>query len=218
MKYVRMQLYSLYERIWHWVQALAILLLILTGLCIHDPDRFLVFSFQTAVTVHNVLGFIVLGNAIFGMFYYLSTGTIRQYLPQPRGYLVLAVRQVMYYTGGIFRNEPHPLEKSAEHRLNPLQQATYLGILNVLLPIQVLTGILMWSGQKWPEAVLSVGGVQTLSMIHGLCAWLFAGFVIAHVYLTTTGHTPWTNLKAMIFGYEDVPAKHAASTPIETTD
>jgi len=208
MNYVRLQLYPLYERIWHWVQAFAILLLIATGLAIHDPEQFGVLTFQTNVTVHNVLGFIVLFNALFGAFYYLTTGTIRQYLPEPHGFLVLATRQTMYYLKGIFHNEPHPLEKSPEHRLNPLQQITYLTILNVLLPIQVVTGILMWSGQKWPAAVLSVGGVQMLSMIHGLCAWLFAGFVIAHVYLTTTGHTPLANLKAMVLGYEDVPAEH----------
>ena len=41
-------------------------------------------------------------------------------------------------------------------------------------------------------------------MIHTLGAWLFASFVVMHVYLTTTGHTPLANLKAMVLGYEDV--------------
>ena len=204
--YVRLQLYSLYERIWHWVQAIVMLLLIATGIIIHDPDLFGADLFATAVTAHNVLGFIVVANAIFGLFYYVTTGTIRQYLPQPRGFLVLAVQQALYYMRGIFRNEPHPLEKTPQARLNPLQQMTYLIILNVLLPIQIVTGLLMWSGQQWPEAVMAVGGIPTLVWIHGLGAWLFAGFVVAHVYLTTTGHTPLANLKAMIFGYELVPA------------
>lgn len=217
MKHVRMHLYPVYERVWHWVQALAILLLLWTGLCIHNPEYFLFFSFQTAITLHNLLGFIVLGNAIFGMFYYWTTGTIQQYLPQPHGFLILAVRQIMYYTSGIFRDEPHPLEKSPKHRLNPLQQATYLIILNVLLPIQLVTGMLMWSGQTWPEAVLSVGGIQTLAMVHGLCAWLFATFVVAHIYLTTTGHTPLANIKAMIFGYEDVPVEHTGDASLKPT-
>lgn len=210
MKYVRMELYSVYERIWHWVQAVMILMLIWSGLCIHDPTHFGSCLFGSAVSVHNVLGFIVVGNAVFGLFYYLSTGTIQQYLPRPHGFGVLAVRQAKYYLSGIFRGEPHPLEKTPEFRLNPLQQLTYLVILNVLLPLQVITGVLMWSGQKWPETVLAVGGVQWLSMVHDLVAWLFAAFVLAHVYLTTTGHTPLANIKAMVLGYEEVPESHAA--------
>ena len=33
------------------------------------------------------------------------------------------------------RGEPHPFEKQPGKRLNPLQQVTYLAILNVLLPL-----------------------------------------------------------------------------------
>ena len=205
MKYVRVQMYSLYERIWHWVQAAMIIMLIGTGLRIHFPTHFYPISFATAVTIHNVLGFILVANAVFGLFYYLTTGTIRQHLPEPRGYLVLAFKQAKYYMGGIFRNEPHPLQKTPENRLNPLQQATYLGILNVLLPIQGVTGLLMWSGQQWPETVIAVGGMPLLAMIHGFVAWLFGAFVVTHIYMTTTGHTPLANIKAMIFGYEELP-------------
>ncbi len=35
-------------------------------------------------------------------------------------------------------------------------------------------------------------------------AWLFAAFILVHVYLTTTGATPLEATKAMVTGYEDV--------------
>lgn len=200
----RLELYTPYERFWHWMQAAGILLLIVTGACIHAPSQLSVFSFQTAVWLHNLLGLILVVNAFLGIFYYMATGSIRHYMPDPNDFVTMSLRQVKYYTFGIFRGDPHPLEKSPFRRLNPLQQITYLGILNVFLPLQMITGALMWSGQYWPKSVAMLGGVAGLSMVHLLGAWLFGVFVIAHIYLTTTGHKPWSNIKAMVVGYEDV--------------
>jgi len=57
----RVYMYDAYERLWHWLQAGAILMLIFTGLVIHKPQLFGVFSFAYVVQVHNVLGFILHG-------------------------------------------------------------------------------------------------------------------------------------------------------------
>ena len=202
---MREQVYSPYERIWHWLQAATVLLLILTGASIHAPDTLGVIPFALAVRVHNTLGFLLLANAFLGVFYYVTTGIIRHYIPEPREFMSLAFRQAAHYVSGIFRGAPHPLEKTPQRRLNPLQQVTYLIILNVLLPLQIVTGSLMWGGQYWPQSVQFVGGLPVLGMVHTLGAWLFGAFIIVHVYLTTTGHTPLSNLKAMITGYEDLP-------------
>lgn len=204
MSRVRYQLYSYYERVWHWLQGAAIVLLMMTGLAIHAPGYFGWLPFATAVQVHNILGFLLIANAFLGMFYYVTTGTIRHYLPEPQDFMALAARQTRFYLRGMFRGEPHPLAKTPQRRLNPLQQVTYLIILNVLLPLQLVTGLLMWGAQRWPETVQAVGGLSILAMIHTLGAWLFGSFAVMHVYLMTTGHTPLANLKAMVLGYEDV--------------
>ncbi len=201
---IRLELYTPYERLWHWLQAAGIGMLIITGILIHAPESLGLLSFQSAVLVHNVLGFILVANALFGVIYYVVTGSIRQYMPDPNDFVTMSLRQIRYYTVGIFRGDPHPLEKSPFRRLNPLQQITYLVILNILLPLQIMTGLLMWSGQYWPQSVAMLGGVAALSMIHVAGAWLFVAFVITHMYLTTTGERPLSNVKAMIVGYEDV--------------
>lgn len=224
-KTARLELYTLYERFWHWVQAVGILLLIITGVWIHAPDRMGPLSFHTAVWIHNGLGFILVANAFLGMFYYMATGSIRHYMPDPNDFVTMSLRQLKYYSVGIFRGEPHPLEKSPARRLNPLQQVTYLVILNVLLPLQIITGVLMWSGQYWPESVAMLGGVAGLSTVHLLGAWLLGAFVVAHIYLTTTGRTLWSNIKAMIVGYENITDKELDGTattslppPLSTTN
>ncbi len=201
----RVYMYDKYERLWHWLQAMSIMMLLATGLIIHKPHIFGMFSFAYVVQVHNVLGFILLVNAALALFYNLVSGEIRQYLPEPRGFIGRSIAQAMYYSRGIFAGEPHPLEKTREHKLNPLQQVTYLGILNVLLPAQVITGVLIWGLQEWPQLAAMLGGLPILAPIHTLLAWAFAAFIVLHVYLTTVaGETPGAGIKSMISGWEDV--------------
>ncbi len=209
----RVYMYDAYERLWHWLQAIAILLLLFTGLIIHKPHFFGMFSFAYVVQVHNVLGFVLLINAALALFYNLASGEIRQYLPQPHGFIGRSLAQTMYYTRGIFAGQPHPIEKTKERKLNPLQQITYLGILNVLLPAQVITGVLIWGLQRWPDVAAQLGGFQALALVHTLVAWAFAAFIVMHVYLTTAaGHTPSAGIKAMIEGWDDVEKAGSGSS------
>jgi thiosulfate reductase cytochrome b subunit len=208
-EYQRVHMYDAYERLWHWLQASAILVLLFTGLVIHKPHFFGIFSFPYVVSVHNVLGFILLINAALALFYNLASGEVRQYLPEPRGFIARSMSQAMYYSQGIFAGKPHPLEKTKANKLNPLQQLTYLAILNILLPAQVITGVLIWGLQRWPNIAAELGGLPMLALVHTLVAWAFAAFIVMHVYLTTTGHTATAGIKSMIVGWDDVE-KHAA--------
>ena len=210
----RVYMYSVYERLWHWLQTTVILGLIFTGLIIHKPDMFGIFSFPFVVGVHNILAAILVINATLAAFYHLASGEIRQYLPQPRGFFNDAIEQAGYYLRGIFRGEPHPFDKTRDRKMNPLQQVTYLAILNVLLPLQIITGALMWGTQTWPVAAARLGGLPFLAPFHTLVAWSFATFVILHVYLTTTGHTPLANIKAMMLGWDDVEVHSAPSEEV----
>jgi thiosulfate reductase cytochrome b subunit len=203
-QYERIHMYDAYERLWHWLQASAILILLFTGLIIHKPHFFGMFSFPYVVNIHNVLGFILLINAALALFYNLASGEIRQYLPKPKGFIHRSLAQAMYYSQGIFAGKAHPLEKSKDNKLNPLQQITYLAILNILLPAQVITGVLIWGLQRWPEIAAELGGLPTLALVHTLVAWAFATFIVMHIYLTTTGHSPTAGIKSMIGGWDDV--------------
>jgi thiosulfate reductase cytochrome b subunit len=200
----KVYMYSFYERLWHWLQTFAILMLTFTGLIIHKPTMFGIFSFSGVVQIHNTLAFILVANAVLALFYNLVSGDIQRFMPQPQGFFNQAFEQVIFYTKGIFNNDAHPFEKSKEKRLNPLQKVTYLGILNVFLPLQMITGILMWGAQRWPDIALKTGGLPFLAPFHTLVAWLFSAFIVAHVYLTTTGHTPLAGIQSMIDGWDEI--------------
>ena len=200
----RVHMYDAYRRFWHWLQAVSIIALLVTGLVIHRPDVFSALSFSGVVTLHNVLAVVLVLNAALSLFYHLATERLREYIPRPYGFFDDSIRQARYYLSGIFKGEPHPFEKRPDRRMNPIQQATYFGILNVLLPAQIVTGALMWGLQHWPEWAAAVGGLPLLGPLHSLLAWLFATFIVGHVYLTTTGPTPLEGIRAMVTGEEEV--------------
>jgi thiosulfate reductase cytochrome b subunit len=200
----RIYMYDAYRRFWHWLQTAAIVILLFTGLIIHRPDIFGAFSFRGVVTLHNVLAAILVINALLSIFYHVANNRMQEYIPRPYGFFDDAITQAKYYIGGIFKGEGHPFEKRPDNRMNPIQKITYFGILNVLLPLQMITGALMWGVQKWPLFANALGGLPFLAPFHSLVAWMFGTFIVVHVYMTTTGATPLEATRAMITGYEEV--------------
>lgn len=200
----RVYMYESYRRFWHWMQTLSIVLLLFTGLIIHRPDIFGVFSFRGVVTVHNVLAVLLVINALLSLFYHITNDRMREFIPHPYGFFDDAIIQAKYYIFGIFKGEGHPFEKLPNSRMNPIQKMTYFMILNVLLPLQIITGALMWAVQKYPTVAISFGGLPVLAPFHSLIAWLFATFILVHVYMTTTGATPLEAMRGMVTGYEEV--------------
>lgn len=195
-------LYSLHERIWHWLQAAGMIFLILTGFAVHYPDRFPVLgSMANAVRWHSWIGFALILNAFLGIFYHVTAEKYHHFLPRLDDFTEAAIRQARFYFYGIFKGEKHPFDADPRRKLNPLQKITYLLLLNILLPFQILTGVLMWGADRWPHLFTRIGGLWVLGPAHTLGSYLFLAFLIAHIYLATTGPTPGSLLRAMITGY-----------------
>ncbi len=194
----RLYLYSRFERFWHWAQAALIVFLALTGLEIHGTYRF--FGFELATRLHNWAGIGWFLLYVFIVFWNLTTGEWKHYIPTTKKLLVVAT----YYVYGIFRGEPHPVPKSERNKHNPLQRLTYLGISIVLIPVQVLTGLLYYTHNHWLQWGIR-WKLASVATIHSAAAFGLLVFLIVHVYMTTTGHSVCAHLKAMCTGWEEVP-------------
>jgi thiosulfate reductase cytochrome b subunit len=208
----RVYLYSAYERLWHWLMGFSILVLMATGLQIHFLGAWNLIALPKAVAVHNFFAVVLTVNAVLSLFYHLTTSAIRQFLPPKKGLIDNVAAQAHYYARGIFLGQPHPSPKTPERKLNPLQQLTYLALLNVLFPLQVVTGVLIWGASRWPHLAQATGGLTLAAPLHSLCAWFFLAFFFLHVYLTTTGHTVLSNVSAMIHGYDEIELKRHTAT------
>jgi thiosulfate reductase cytochrome b subunit len=194
----KIYIYTRYERSWHWLQVLLIAILLVTGLEVHGSFHLL--GFEQAVTVHNFVGISWLIAFAFFVFWIFTTGEWKQYIPTTRKILAVA----RYYGFGIFKGEPHPVPKRKNAKHNPLQRITYLGVAALLLPAQMLTGILYWSYNSWSTWGLDFLSIGILAMIHMAIAFAILLFLIIHIYMTTTGHTIFAHTKGMITGWEEV--------------
>ena len=203
-------LHPLMIRIWHFIHAIAFVLLVLTGLQLRFPDLVGWFgSFRSAVNIHNILGFIVLFDYLlwFG-FYAVTGGLVKQYVPIPKDFTIGIPQQLMYYLVRVFFGDPTPFDPSPEAKFNALQKATYFGIMFVLVPIQIITGVLLWDLERFHAIIEALGGVRVIDAFHIILAYIVTAFLILHVYLATLGHTFFSHFKGMIVGYEDSEAKH----------
>ena len=196
-------MYNQHTRIGHWLMVVCVGLLLVSGFQIHFPQQLNLLGYPTAVLLHNIVAAVFILNSFLLFFFHITTNEISQFIPQQTGLLRRIELQVRYYLIGIFRREKHPIAKTPARRLNPLQQLTYLGLFSVLLPLQIVTGILLWVAGWAPDLAVKIGGLSVVAPIHNLGSWIFLSFLILHVYLTTTGHTIFSNIKAMTSGWEE---------------
>jgi thiosulfate reductase cytochrome b subunit len=203
------------DRVWHWVHAVGIVLLALSGFHIHFPREFQVFgSLADAIAVHQFVGWVVIADFALWLLYNLFTGRIRFYLPSREDLGRGSFRQLAYYLFGIFRRDPHPYEADGvKRKFNPLQKQGYIVVMFILLPAQIATGLILDQYVKqW--ATLERAMVREMSIIHTALGYFFVAFIISHIYLATTGHTLFAHFKMMITGKEEIHSEHAGvSTP-----
>ena len=201
----RVYIHPLPVRVWHWVNAGGFVLLILTGLQIRYRDLVGIASFESAVRVHNATGFFLMANYLLWLLFYLFSDKITNYLPEtnPRKHFAESIRQVIYYGYGIFRGTENPHHASAYTKFNPMQKMAYEVIMLLAVPVQFLSGLLLWDVARFAGAVSLLGGVRTVDTIHVLLFIFFAAFLPVHFYLATLGHTPGAHFRAMFTGYEE---------------
>ena len=192
-------------RIWHWINALGFILLIVTGLQIRYTDILSLMSFESAVRLHNWLGFALMANYLIWLLFYLLTDKVSVYHPEldPKKYFRDTLKQIRYYSYGIFRGHPNPHHVRPYAKFNPLQKVMYQIVMLLIVHIQFGTGLLLWDVDRFSSWVEAMGGVRVVSTVHVLIFIFFASFILIHVYLGSLGHTASAHFKAMMTGYEE---------------
>lgn len=193
-------LHPLIERLWHWFQALCIVMLIITGVVLHWPEKFSGW-FQWAVKWHNWFGIAAVIAFLVWLVYNLVTGRISHYFPKKGEIPTGMIKQAKFYGYGIFKHEPHPYVPTEDNKFNPLQKIAYLQFQVLLLPILLISGILYMYPETFKGIINAIGGMTVLGIVHFILGGLFAAFLVAHLYLATTGETIGENFKAIIAGY-----------------
>lgn len=194
----RVYLFKPFERFWHWCQAGLIIFMLLTGFEVHGT--YSIFGFENAVNYHTTAAWSLVGLWIFAIFWHLTTGDWRNYIPTTHNVVAVA----KYYSSGIFKDEPHPFRPTLKNKHNPLQRLTYLAVLTLLSPLIWMTGWLYLFYADWQVWGLSGLKLEWVAMAHTFGAFVMLTFLISHLYLATTGHKVTSQVKAMITGWEEM--------------
>jgi thiosulfate reductase cytochrome b subunit len=207
----RIYIHQLPVRIWHWINAVGCVLLVLSGIQIRYVGLINVVPFRIVVAVHSWIGFVIIANFFVWLLFYLFSDKIRVYHPElnPIEFFRGCMRQAIYYGYGIFKGAPNPFHMSKYRKFNPLQSITYQIIMLLLFPIQCVTGILLWDLTRFSRTVAFFGGVRVVDTVHVLIFIVFVAYIPFHAYLATLGRTPMEHFKAMFTGYEEVDEKES---------
>lgn len=190
-------------RIWHWINALGIVILILSGAQIRFPESLSIFrTYQSAIQVHNIAGITVSISFSFWFFYYkMVKNTLdKLYIPDEEDLKHGLVRQLIYYCFWYFLGRPSPYHATPDHKFNPMQKSAYLAVMFVLMPLVGLTGILLLNVTPLRVLILMSGGIKFIVALHFLLACSLLAFLCTHVYLATLGNY----IKPMLIGWEEV--------------
>ena len=209
MSHAKVYLHPLVERLWHWVHALCIVGLIITGIGIHWPSALVIIGgLDTCVSLHNIIGWVTVADFALWIAYNLVLGRIHHYIPTSRDIWPGTLVQASFYGMGCFLGAEHPYHPQPNNKFNPLQKISYLAIMAVIMPLVMFTGLLYMYPVLFEGVIAALGGLQLVAVVHFVLAAICTAFLIAHVYLCTMGSTVTEDFKHMVSGYGEAHEEH----------
>ncbi len=200
----KLYLYPIWLRIWHALNAIAIIILIVTGISMqYSNPEFAIIQFDMAVLLHNIAGIFTCINYIFFIVFNGITANGKAYAITGKGLVDRLSRQSKYYMTGYFNGEPKPFPVSKENKFNPLQKVAYVVAMYVLIPLLVITGIALLYPEVILENVLKVSGIKLTALLHASLGFLISMFLVIHIYVASVGKHPLRNYRSIVNGYHE---------------
>jgi len=181
----------------HWINAVAMILMIMSGWQIYNASPLFAFKFAKSITLGDWLGgallwhfaamWLLMVNGLVYLVLGLATGRFRKKL-------------LPITPGGVISDAKAALTGRLSHddltRYNYVQKLLYAGIIVVGIVI-VLSGLSIWKPVQlqWLTAVF--GGYDVARYVHFICMAAIVAFLIVHVALAIL--VP-KSLRAMIIG------------------
>lgn len=181
----------------HWLNVLAVLIMVTSGWRIYNASPLFDFRFAKGLTLGGWLGGAIMWHfaamwllAANGLVYLVANAASGRLL---RKFFPLSPRAIIADLGAALRGR---LAHANPREYNAVQRAAYLFVIAdaVLL---VLSGLVLWKSVQFPLLRALMGGYETARRVHFFGMAAMVGFVIVH--LTMVALVPRT-LLAMIRG------------------
>jgi len=212
------RLHPLPLRIMHWINAVAIFIMIGSGWKIYNDDAiFSVLRFPDAVVIgkwaqyglqwHFFGMWIFVLNGLAYLSYGVASGRFWQKL------FPISLREILTTVGDALRFR---LGHDDLTHYNAVQKILYLGVMLIGILI-VISGLALWKPVQFSELANLFGNFQTIRLVHFFCMSAIVAFILIHVTLALL--VP-KSLVAMVTGgptIDDGKPPGAVAPPIEAT-
>ncbi|MGY3448965.1 cytochrome b/b6 domain-containing protein [Bradyrhizobium sp. USDA 4353] len=184
-------------RVMHWINAVAMILMIMSGWQIYNASPLFDFRFDRSITLGGWLGgallwhFAAMWLLILNGLAYLVTGLAtgrfrRKLLPISPGAVFADIKAALTFK----------LSHADLTVYNAVQKLLYLGIILVGIVV-VLSGLSIWKPVQLHWLVMLFGDYPAARYVHFVCMALICAFLVIHILLALL--VP-KSLRAMIIG------------------
>ena len=215
--------HRLITRLWHWINAAAVIVLLMSGLTISNAHPRLYWGqfganldaawielprfpgWATIPSMYNLalarqwhLAFAWV--LAFGLLIFLLWSLFNRHLQKD-----IALSRAEVTPRHLWADIKKHLSfdfHSSEARYNPLQKITYSLVLFGLIPLAILTGLTLSPGMNaaWPWLLDLFGGRQSARSLHFIAAAGLAAFIAVHLILVILAG-PINEIRSMITGW-----------------
>ena len=174
-------IYPLWLRLTHWLNALAVVLMVMSGWRIYNASPLFDFRFLDQITLggwlagailwHFAAMWLLVANGLIYLTVNTATGRLwRRFFPlSPRAF---AADLKAAFHGRLSHADPR--------RYNTVQRAAYLFVI-VDLVLLVVSGLVLWKSVQFPLLRELMGGYETARYVHFFTMAALVGFVVIHV-------------------------------------
>jgi thiosulfate reductase cytochrome b subunit len=181
----------------HWINAVAIVLMIMSGWQVYNASPLFRFSFPASITLGGWLGGALLWH-FAAMWLLMVNGLVYLTLGFATGRF--ANKLLPITPSGVIADTKAALTGKLSHadlsKYNYVQKLLYAGIIMVGIVI-VLSGLSMWKPVQLQYLTALFGGYDTARYVHFICMAAICAFLVVHVVLALL--VP-KSLRAMIIG------------------
>jgi thiosulfate reductase cytochrome b subunit len=193
----RPAIHPLYVRVTHWINALAMLIMIGSGWQIYNASPLFAFTFPSGLTLggwlaggllwHFAAMWLLVANGVVYLAVGLVTGRLRErLLPVWPGQVIHDLRAAL--TGRLGHADLAVY--------NAVQKALYLGVLLAGVVI-VASGLAIWKPVQLWWLAAPLGGYEGARLVHFLAMAVIVAFLVVHIVMAIL--VP-RSLRAMILG------------------
>ena len=201
----KLYFYPVWLRIWHGINALGIITLIITGISMQSSiTSSHVLGFNTIVKLHNIAGTLVTLSYFIYFIGNVVTPNGKFYRIKPRGFFKRPIQQAIYYAWGMFHGMKPPYPISEKRKFNPLQKYAYVMVMYMAVPVVIVSGIALLFPEIILDKVYAFSGVFVTAVVHSAMGFFISIFLMIHLYIASIGKSPLENFKSIITGWHQV--------------